>query len=591
MFQGKLVFWVILIFSFGLLVGIVMAPFVQIHLSKLTTTCSQIPTLVNSTQSKPIHFKMQKAVEMLRLEKINNLPVLKSPQFIEVLNGTIRQELSETRSEVKTLQDKIDFLSNELKALSQTILPETVLIQAKNLVEQGKIAQASLYFSNAIHKAPTNWDIIKQYTQSILQWSDKQQKVGEFQKVLEVLNEIETFLRSRVSYLALTDIKQLETMLQKIKLLKQSITLKRTQQQHQATLTHAQTLFNESQNLIKKPFPTEIATLSNYLAVLTDKQRNLQLMMSQPVVQNFLSVQAENCLVHDKIIPETLMIDKRGELKNKFPKSNECVSGSKQIHIQSVIANLEAKIDQVQTALQASSFIIQIQALVETAQQKSLSSKMGLYYLNGAQSLFQQLILFQPTLPSLFVEKIKNLSKALETISVEIARRQSQPIFAQIKAQKSQIEAFFSVTTDLKCQEAMTYLADFKQYLVEKMMLLTASEMMETTQAYLKQSEKALAKWQTEQVRRYEQWAIEKIKHLYDQHSEQLSSFTDTDELIIYEETKSHLGIINTRYLSSAAATAYNEVFSQFYRELDDEQKIALTAEMTLMPKCTLSDF
>jgi hypothetical protein len=45
------------------------------------------------------------------------------------------------------------------------------------------------------------------------------------------------------------------------------------------------------------------------------------------------------------------------------------------------------------------------------------------------------------------------------------------------------------------------------------------------------------------------------------------------------------------RYLSTPAQTAYNEAFGMFYAELNSEQKIPLSAEMTLKEKKPLTDF
>lgn len=88
---------------------------------------------------------------------------------------------------------------------------------------------------------------------------------------------------------------------------------------------------------------------------------------------------------------------------------------------------------------------------------------------------------------------------------------------------------------------------------------------------------------------KYEEWAVNRIKKFWNDYKNELGLGTNEEK--IHDELINRLGNIDVRYLSTPGMTLYNEVFSKFYAELEDEQKISVSSKMALRSKRLLSDF
>lgn len=114
-------------------------------------------------------------------------------------------------------------------------------------------------------------------------------------------------------------------------------------------------------------------------------------------------------------------------------------------------------------------------------------------------------------------------------------------------------------------------------------------EFLEKARALMEKVNTTIENAQKRQLRLYEQWAIRRISDFYQSYQNELGMGTDVNR--VYQGILTYLGDLDTKYLSTPAQTAYNEAFNMFYAELNNEQKIPLSAEITLKKKKPLTDF
>jgi hypothetical protein len=232
-----------------------------------------------------------------------------------------------------------------------------------------------------------------------------------------------------------------------------------------------------------------------------------------------------------------------------------------------------------------SEFVQQINTLLKKVKAESTESPLILYYLTLIDSLLNQFVLIAPDTQEMQLQLV-NFSKELESVKENLAKTHSQAVWHDID---KLISTQLVIDKDSKAQDAIVKLVQLRQLFAEKANGLTSLEFLEKAKALRDQIEKAIVDWQNKQMDNYNQFAIKRIKNLYDSYKNQLG--INTDEEIVYNATIELLGLIDTRYLSTPAMTGYNEVFGKFYAELGDEQKISLSSEMTLKQKKPLTDF
>ncbi len=284
-------------------------------------------------------------------------------------------------------------------------------------------------------------------------------------------------------------------------------------------------------------------------------------------------------------------------------------------------------------------FVKQAEQFINKAKLEPIQSDFILYYLTSAESIISQLVLSAPEAKS----QVVTLSKQLGQAKQEIADKQSKIVWNEIEkayteleinkvaklkkeierltkskyilfkksktlvSQNASVEKLHKVRADLKqvkaeikqlntkankvikAKNAIKQLTTFRQLLAGKMNRISSTVFLEKVQILAHEVNNAIIKWQKIQSRRYERWAINRITRFYDTYGSELGMNSDEDKM--YRGIITLLGSIDTRYLSTPAQTAYNEVFQKFYAELRDNQKIPLSAEMTLKNKKLLTDF
>jgi hypothetical protein len=433
----------------------------------------------------------------------------------------------------------------------QTPKTDQAFVKAEALLKQGDLANAGLYFSNGISQEPGNWDNINRYQQSVLDYCRQRIDEGNYETALNVLGDMNTFMRTQALYIPVQDMEKLQQALTEIAQLKQSIVDQMTQASQTETAQFINTLLTQSEQLLaQNPSVDNPDDLTSHVEALKDNLFALQSLDVQVVEQNDSSKIAQQIT----------------QLENTILTLEQQLSTAKATHTVSTLVR------------QATQFI-------DNAKNEPAQSDFILYYLTSAESIIRQLVLVAPKM-EMAKTQVATLSKQLEQAKQEIAKRQSETVWHEIEQAFEPIKTF---DKKIKAQEAIEQLSQFRQLLAEKASQLSSAELLEKAQTRMKELNTQIADWQAKQIRQYEQWAIRKITNFYNGYQDELGAGTDEDR--VYSGIIKSLGNIDIRYLSSPAQTAYNEAFQKFYAELNDDQKIPLSSKMALMKKKSLSDF
>lgn len=210
--------------------------------------------------------------------------------------------------QLETLQTELNLLKRELsKKTGIVVQPETqtaeiALNKAETLVQQGQFSEAALYFSNAWANKP-EWQTLQRYQQAVLQYCHKLLETGDLETALQLLADMDNFLRAQTAHLTVSEIEQLQQMLLEIKKL------------HQET---ASKLLEKSSTVAepeKTPVHTEMSLqqrAENFLNQAVQEPNNSELTLyyltaAQSVVQQMvLSATDENAKVEAAQLSEQL---------------------------------------------------------------------------------------------------------------------------------------------------------------------------------------------------------------------------------------------------------------------------------------------
>jgi len=326
---------------------------------------------------------------------------------------------------------------------------------------------------------------------------------------------------------------------------------------------HTQVLYVNTRDLDK---------LEQNLAEIAQLQQQLQAQQRQNINQHF----------------EQLLGDKQALLATPTTSINSQeleVLHEQLVHFQlnnSLEPAQQQKITALEDNINVISLIQQIQQFIEQALTASQNHTLSLYYLSSAETLIQQLVLVAVEQEPV-KKQIISLSQQLQQAQKKLLQRQAQAVWQSLKSHCEAVK----LNKELKAQENIEQLLQVRQLIAQKMTQL--SPIIKTVKTCLTKIEQHLENAQNMQTKFYNLWAIGKIQDFYQKNYKEVGIMGDEDK--IYHNLIEHLGSIDLRYLSMPTQTAYSEVFSKFYGELDDEQKISLTTRMTLTEKKPLTDF
>ncbi|MEK8017898.1 MAG: hypothetical protein VSS75_013580 [Candidatus Parabeggiatoa sp.] len=487
------------------------------------------------------------------------------PKAIQPLQRELRQVLtseSHQNSEainkvavlINTFQNRFQHLEQELAqkmgiAVSANnqqpdLENDQALLKAEALLKQGDLARAGLYFSHSLSQNPGQWEKIQRYQQRVINYCRQRRDNGEYEIALNVLTEMETFLRNQTLYIEVHNIEKLAQILTEIAEFRQVTTSAMAAKKLLETRQLMKTLLVDD---LGTPSTTEPQQITQHINSLKIKLTALQSL-------------------------DTSLIN-----KNRLAQINQKIA-----LFENSIATFETELATAQSTTTVSTLVQRAEKFIEKAKNEPTQSELILYYLTSAESIIRQIVLLAPeTTPF----EMMRLSQNLEQAKQEIAQRQSQVVFNKIKQAFNQLQ----LAPDTHAQVAIDKLITFKAGLTQQASQLSAMRFIEQAQTMMETVNHKIIDWQEKQRQRYEQWAVKSILDFYSTHKNELG--VGTDEQRIYAGIIEHMGNIDTRYLSTSASTAYHEAFNLFYAELNHHLKIPLSSEMTFTQKKQLSDF
>jgi len=419
-------------------------------------------------------------------------------------------------------------------------------LNAKKLWEKGDITGAELYFSNAMAKVPDNWEYLETYTQAVLAWCDRSQTNEERDLAIRILTDLESFLRSQVGHLKISDLKKLEKSFTDVLSKKQKILhLLATENSKSEELKISEAI-SKSKDLLSRSIPREPEKLNLYLSNLRDSLR----------------------------IPRTQGTQKKDEVSQ-------------------LLRSIEKRITDAEIAQQSIVMIQQAGDLLKSVQEKQDKSLSQIYALSSAETIIKQLVTLKFRLDPPFAADVDALVTRLDQVARVVSQQRRQQVLKEIMEVKGKINDLYAINRDINrdinCDKAIKDLTDFIRLCSRKMADIPDSEMAGKVDEIVTETNKMITQWKTEQLRRYEEWAVTTVKKFYESYRNELGPGTDENK--VYNQLILALGDVDTRYLSIAGARCYIEVFDLFYKELNDKHKIELTARMAIKNKKPLEDF
>lgn len=449
---------------------------------------------------------------------------------------------------IDSLLVSIDGLRYDLRSLERELIKQTGIVlptkdtnneetftKAEVKLKQGEVAIAGLYFSNAVAQDPGNWAVLQRYQRNLLNYCQQLTNNGNFDMALLLLSDVETFLRSQAIYLKTSDINNLEQALIGITKLRQQITATQLDKNRQENEKQLTVLLTKSDEILNQ------STVNNEASLTIELQEILDSLKS---IDTAIFTDSQVAKINDKVA----MLEKRLN-----------------------VTNVEVLVQR-------------ITQFIDLAKQEPAKSEFVLYYLTSAETMIRQLVLAISENLSI-KQQIAQLTKKLDDAKEIIAKSQSKSVWNVIETAYTEIK----IDETTEAQDALKQLLEFRKFLGQNASKIASIEFQEQAQTLMDEVNSRIEKTQSEQLHSYNAWAINTIQQFHADYKDQLGLGTDVDK--VYNGMVSTLGIIDTRYLSTPAQTAYNEVFNMFYAELNSDQKIPLSAEMTLKEKKKFTEF
>lgn len=507
-------------------------------------------------------------VLMLGFLKNKNNKKIKMPEAVNTsqqkIGGDEKEELTsaELTAKISELANKnsrsVELLSNNLKDIEASLktqkpIDESIKVKqaedktdgkaakaafdkARSLWSKGDIHGAEIYFSYAIAKDPNNPNYLEGYSKTAIDWCRQRKTTEDKQTAIFLLENLGEFLRSHSSDLDIKHLNRIQKLLKILRNEKEELLAGLKQGRYQNSI-------NKSETLLSRPMPRDLNGLENYYIEVSEALENI----------SNISLQAPD----SKTESISLLLDK---------KINEIES----------IRDAFILIEQAKDLLK-----VNITGLKVNSAQSA--------YLMRAIDTVDRLISFKSIDIKLIVKEIDDLVPRLDNQIQTLNKRMGKKILHELTRSKEKIEGLYSISPEQKCNDAIATLTDFLRVCEYRISEINDRGIFNKAQGIIDTTNNAIAQWRGQQILYYEKWVMGKVKEFYQSQKDNNGIGGDKDEL--YNRFISVYGDIDTRYLSMAGARAYNEVFEFFYKELNKDQKIELTAKIAVGEKKRLGDF
>lgn len=276
------------------------------------------------------------------------------------------------------------------------------------------------------------------------------------------------------------------------------------------------------------------------------------------------------------------------------------------------IGLIQDVLEQVRSAQQFDAALAEADRLLDSAH--SSAECFAGYMLQQADQILRNLVVGTTGIASWRTQKlisaVQRLSSESEKVSANAKEREAKERFQAMEILfKQDIEKLnalpnpSSTNLDGAFQAKLTAMQNPMQRLLALSPILSGTEYAAKLSDKLQELQSKAIKWSQDQQRRYDQWAMLRIRKGYEAGSKHISKVVPDDEEKIASALIDYFAEIDVRYLSPDVQRSYSEIFEIVYGRLNapkrDEKKDyadkggKLYALMKMMdkPKKSLSDF
>ena len=490
--------------------------------------------------------------------------VLALPAFSEEVknfNDTLKQSgsnidnnvLSELLPEFKNalhsdyvlLNDKIDQIVARINIIEKRELAlkngaKAAFDKAQNLADLGNIKEAGFYYAIACICDPDEGLYLHAYVNAVINWADRKIKIGQPDLALRVLMDMERFLYTNTSIIFPDNAENAFNLLKKIELKSKEAEKATIHKTYNADLDNIKEILADSKALLSINIPDGLDNIVSYQTKLQEMSgRLIKCYSVEPNEELFLMMKSISSRINEASMrEESERILAKGE--------NLIILASKEEN------NSKIYIDEAVL----------------------INQRLGILYYTASNDLKRRIDAFNKSLEKIISANTRNYNNSL----AYNLRNRYENIIQSLKKDKSNAE------------KSLMILYQIHSDVIAESAKVTDEESLKEINLLIVDINKSIDEWRNIQTLYYEKWAIKtviKFNDLYKNEMGMLGSGRDTKNRI-------YLGMIDyldLRYLNISALRAYTEVFDFFYKELDRDQRLELSAEFVTCDKKGLSDF
>ncbi|WP_243438986.1 hypothetical protein [Fundidesulfovibrio soli] len=413
------------------------------------------------------------------------------------------------------------------------------LEKAKKYLEKDDLANAGLFFSNALANSSQKIEIISGYTDAVVRWQERQRADGGSKNAgAFLITDMITLLNMQVVYVTPPEMPALMEAMTKLEQLEQ---VPRASGESPPSLPIDEALVAKIDALLQTTVPTAPDTLEQQERELGD------------------------------------LIAGLGTFNNTG-------------HVADLLSRLEEKRQNIRKLSETYSVCNRAKDFLKKAEQGEPGSDFTAYYVSAAESILRQIIPLQDDLTGFDQSVSVQLSAELDRVSKVIIRKKSEKEFDKVDALYQKVKKFESISASYKCQEAIDALTGFLNEAQPTLVAIADPDVGRRAREFITQNGALLKNWGGEQQNRYDRWALKEISDLYGETKQYIGKISSDNDRI-NSALRRYIDDIDTRLLSPTVSRAYSEVYELFVRELKDEQKIELAKHFAVSSKKSLMNF
>lgn len=396
-------------------------------------------------------------------------------------------------------------------------------------LKKGDITLSTMYFANALARAPGQIEIVKRYVDVVLSWANGNDPSDS----MEYLNNLDAFLNSQVVLVNASEIPDLVSLMDRVALVREMLMKQITEKTQSGDLLtggHDETIVQrELKNTLEKARSSK--TVKEHLEILRSALENL----------------SEPDILDEEIVTEY----------------------------------------QVGTTVDA--FIQQSLFFIKLGTKKE--SNLQLNYLNAAESAVQQAVSMSANLPEIYRDELEDVKRELEKSVSSLSKVKSQEAFHAVNHLYAKMDLPKNTYGEGSASGVLRKIAAFMQDVAPYAQLITEPEHASKFSEIMSSIQRIQTDWQEVQLNRYNKWAVENMNKMVSAIKADDAFYKRTDKDKVASNLIRYMARIDTRYLNFGAMQCFNEAFSLQYNKLGEEHKQKVSKAMAFEKKRKLEDF